>query len=447
MYRILFLGCLTVLISAFRVTETFAEVGETFTDNHFYYTIISEEEKTVSITATRDYRDIPTEVIYNNVPYRVVKVDDYVFNNAFLEYVAIDKELIIPEGIEELGDYCFAQTFEYNSGWHTLLENTVYKTLLPYSLKKIGSNCFSDSYNVYLDLKNVEYVGDEISKVSDRDLFLKNELDGFEWTYDTYQNAILKGIRIRTDKFHMTKNSFNGTKLEHVICDSPTPWEDSVIDGEISEMKDWNEAVLHVPSGSGDTYRKFIKEGKFPEVKEVKEMNEPELLLFVQDLNNVVGMTTHIYYETVWLSSWVFFQPEDFNPWEDVRKRYKIRYEIVPIGGAEIASAKWASSDRRIVYFIDDSEFECTKRKGIAKLRLTVKDNYGKDYTYVQEFIYGGDYAGIDDPQIEPGEGDIDYTPEYYTLNGMSAGHSADTLAPGLYIERRGAKSRKILVQ
>ena len=384
---------------------------------------------------------------------------EYIGSDAFREALG-EVDLIIPEGVEMIGSNCFWNTGDKIR--HVELSSTL-KTISSYSL------CFG--YLPFLDLKNVGAVYGGLNGIC------SNSYDQDKYQIYRNQFAVLQGLVIRNDnvKFnryafsywdqYSSSNSHEGGSLywegyeyplRDIVIFPEKPWEMRLYP-KSPLWHSWEEAVLHIPAGASEAYLKAIREGSFPQVKEVKEMDEPELLLFVQEPNNVYVSSFDTHESSIfvgWANTWSHFDFEDDS--------YKLRYDIFPIGGAETVSVEWLTSDPSIAYFIDDATFKWTGKEGMCALGMRATDNFGNVYERAFPFAYskhslpfgysdfakalkGGflklewtDVSEIDNEETTPAV--------YYNMQGLRIGTSADNLTPGLYIERRGKSSRKIVI-
>lgn len=129
------------MLSLFFINPAYAHDSDFFQDG-LYYKIISEEDRTVSVTYAYDVDSIPDKAIYNDKAYSVIEIGQDAFAHRSLTSITI------PNSVTKIGDRAFMYC-------HSLQAVTI-----PNSVTTIGDSAFAYSGLTSVTLgKSVKEIG------------------------------------------------------------------------------------------------------------------------------------------------------------------------------------------------------------------------------------------------------------------------------------------------
>lgn len=382
------------------------------------YCILSEEDKTAEFCevvyetdATLDRQLVfPSHVTINGKEYRIASIGE----NAFFQkssggYDCYIEAVTLPDSLTDIKKEAFKGCDKLKS------------VIFPSTLERIGESAFSkcaslDSIGLPSSLKEIgDYAFNNCSSLTSvviPDSVLKIGKESF-YRCDNVQNVVIgKGIE------NIGYNSFADCyQIHNVYTLASKPpyswWNAFEISPELIEYEHLyrDYICLYAPEESLDSY----KEGYAGSNVSVQ----------FNDFFPLPGLFTIFSSE-----KYMVVQGEETS----------LSYSVFNPGNVEIVECRWESFNPNAVA-VDNGVVKGLRAGEVTHISLIMTDAEGNEYVSEcrVEVERVSSVDAID--AVEP------VATEVYSLGGTKVGNTAEGLAPGIYIEKNGKTSRKIMVR
>lgn len=377
------------------------------------YYVLSEEERTAEFMSLDPYVGgdlvFPTHVTINDKQYRIASIGENAFKDSYKNWVI---SVTLPDSLTEIKKKAFNACEDLKS------------VIFPNTLKNIGDSAFYkcatlDSIGLPKSLKEIgDYAFSRCNALSNimiPDSVTKIGRKCFAYCENIENIVIGKGV---TDSGHL---SFLDDYNIHTVYTFATvpPYQWGYTFGTF-----WPD--IHSPSPTYLYTSLYAPEESMDKYKEVYSPTHTEYNFL------------KFYYHYPLPDFFAMFSKEKYT----VKQGEEVRlpYRIFNPGNVEIIQAEWESFNPNAVA-VENGVAKGLRAGETTHVSITFTDASGNKY--VSECRVEVEHLSKVD-STESSESDFR---EIFSLNGIKLGNSIEGLAPGIYIEKQGKNSRKIVVR